>query len=146
MQPSFDFDPNECVVLVVDDNAVNRKLLGWMLSHYKLEFLQACDGKEAIDVVKKTRNVTGNPTDPQIGLVWMDLDMPIMDGLEATAYIRNELGLTSLPVIALTACALDEDKEKALQSGVTEFQAKPIKRDTVHSKCQFYLCGEERQS
>lgn len=134
----FGFAPNEAVVLVVDDNVMNQKLLGRMLKSFNLESRQARNGQEAVEAMLKSRNYTNDQNDPNIRLILMDLSMPVMDGCEASAKIRS-LGLRDVPIMALTAAAIDEDKEKAMKAGVTDYSTKPILREDLHSKCVQYL-------
>eukprot|EP00977_Amphora_coffeiformis_P006544 scaffold1404_cov166-Amphora_coffeaeformis.AAC.11 len=127
------------VVLVVDDNDMNRKLLKRMLTQFKLEHREAANGQEAVDVMLNSRNFNQNPDAPEIALVLMDLSMPIMDGYEATAAIRQHRNFAHLPIIALTAATIEEGKQRAIEVGVTEYQTKPIKRDVLYNLCQRYL-------
>jgi CheY-like chemotaxis protein len=134
-------EPKSAVVLVVDDNEMNRKLLGRMLSNINVEYELAADGQEALDAMARSRNVTNDPDAPQIGLILMDMQMPICDGVEAIERIRAQK--LTLPIIALTANALDEWKQKALQAGATDFATKPILRDALHAKCRQYLTTQD---
>jgi len=135
----FDFPKGTGVVLVVDDNDMNRKLLKRMLTQFKLEHREAANGQEAVDVMLNSRNFNQNPDAPEIALVLMDLSMPIMDGYEATAAIRQHRNFAHLPIIALTAATIEEGKQRAIEVGVTEYQTKPIKRDVLYNLCQRYL-------
>lgn len=135
--PKFRFEKNRNVVLVTDDNAVNRKLLGRMLSYFNIEHQQAEHGKAAVDIMRQSRNLTGEETAPHFGLVFMDLSMPVMDGYEAIEALRS-MGL-DVPIVALTANALQQEQQKALSIGATEFATKPILRPVLHSKCKQYL-------
>jgi len=140
MLSKFNFVPNSKVVLVTDDNTVNRKMLCRMLSNFNLEYKQAVNGLEAVDIILSSRNVTNNPDAPWFGLVLMDLSMPIMGGCEATRILRRKR--VKIPIIALTANALEETQEDALCAGATEFVAKPILRTDLYNKCQKYLVDD----
>lgn len=130
-------------MLVVDDNAVNCKLLGRMLKHFKLEYRTANNGQEAIDAFLESRNVNPQNTDaPYYALVFMDWQMPIMDGREATEKLR-EMKL-DVPIVALTANAAQKHKDEALAAGANEFATKPILRDELFKKCQMYLPSLEK--
>lgn len=122
---------------VYDNEKVNRKLIGKMLSLFNIEYDQAENGQLAVDTMARSRNVTGDPNAPHFGLVIMDLCMPVMDGYEAIETLRRR-GL-QLPIIALTANALAEGRQKAMDVGATEFATKPILRPTLHAKCTLYL-------
>ena len=139
----FNFDYNEKVVLVTDDNAINRKLLGRMLKHFHLQYITAENGQEAVDLMKQSRNFTHNPEAPYIGLVLMDWSMPVMDGYTAIRTIRGSLEL-DVPIVALTACALEEGLQELMKAGSNEISTKPILRDELLRLCRRYLV--ERQS
>ncbi|GAX13824.1 hypothetical protein FisN_30Lh122 [Fistulifera solaris] len=117
-------------VLVVDDNTVNRKILGRMLTSFHLEIEFATNGQEAVDILASRSG---------FDLVLMDLDMPVLDGISATRIIRKELRLTELPVIALTAYAVQTQAKEALDAGVTEFATKPILKEDLRQMCSRYL-------
>mmetsp|Transcript_26299 Transcript_26299/g.46399 ORF Transcript_26299/g.46399 Transcript_26299/m.46399 type:complete len:550 (+) Transcript_26299:97-1746(+) len=120
--PKFDFPSQESVVLVVDDNAMNRKLLSRMLKSFNLELQEACNGQEAVDAMLRSRNYTGNQSDPRIGFVLMDLSMPVMGGCEATELIRQH-GI-DVPIMALTAAAIEEGRDRAIDAGATLYKTK----------------------
>ncbi len=115
-------------ILVVEDNKLNqlvmRKLLG---SFPNTTFSVVENGQEAIDALKKEI----------YDLVLMDLQMPIMDGYEATKLIRNgALGDTigNIPIIAVTADAMEETRDRVLRIGMNDYMTKPIKRDLLLDK------------
>ena len=134
----FHLPSNDNVVLVVDDNLLNRKLLGKMLSHFNLEHQFACDGQQAVDAMLQSRNYTGEPNAPLFSLVLMDLSMPVLDGVAAIRILRESHSL-DLPILALTANAIETSRQDALKAGATEFLTKPILRDDLHAKCFQYL-------
>lgn len=124
-------------VLVVDDNAINRKILIRMLKQIDVEYSQAENGKEAVEYMEHSRNYTKQPQDSQVGLILMDWSMPVMDGCEATKVIRN-MNL-DLPIVSLTACALEEGFHQLKEAGSNEIVTKPIRRDDLHQLCRKYL-------
>ncbi len=65
--------------------------------------------------------------------------MPVMDGYEAIRQLRNKLNLKDVPIVALTASAMEDEKVKALRAGATEFATKPLLRPALHKKCLEYL-------
>jgi signal transduction histidine kinase/ActR/RegA family two-component response regulator len=136
----FTFDSHRDKILIVDDNHINRKLLGRMVSHFNLEYELASNGQEAVDIMMQSRNKTQEPTATQFGLIIMDLSMPVLDGCQATRILRGSN--LDIPILALTACALDANKQEAIEAGVTEFLTKPILRDLLLEKCKYYLLGE----
>lgn len=108
-------------VLVVEDNPVNRKVIQAMLGKLGLHIDTVENGQEALDAI------TGGL---KPDLVLMDVQMPVMDGLQATAEIRRweaagERG--HLPIVALTAGAFEEDHLRCTAAGMDDFLAKPIK-------------------
>lgn len=109
------------MVLVVDDNAANLKLVVTLLSELNLPVLSASSGEEAINLVRQN----------DIDLIYMDIQMPNMNGLETTRHIRelNERG--KMPIIALTAHAMADEKEALLKAGMNDYQTKPITQDRL---------------
>lgn len=79
--PPFNFPPGHGLVLVVDDNEVNRKLLGRMLERFNLEYRFGSNGQEAVDIMKNSWNYTRNPEAPRIGMILMDVSMPVVSFL-----------------------------------------------------------------
>jgi polar amino acid transport system substrate-binding protein len=109
-----------CRVLLVEDNEINQQVASELLSQAGLVVDIADNGKRAVDLL----------TDPaaraRYGAVLMDLQMPEMDGFEATRFIRQELGDADLPIIAMTAHALTEERVKCMEAGMNDHVAKPI--------------------
>jgi two-component system, cell cycle response regulator DivK len=104
-------------ILVVEDNEDTREILLYRITNMgNFDVLMASHGKEALEI--------GNRTKPD--LVIMDLKMPVMDGWEATKAIRQSDWGRNLPIIALTAQAMEKDEEKALDAGCDDYIAKPI--------------------
>lgn len=114
----------DCCVLVVEDNDTNRKVIEALLRKIGLKSLSVENGQEAVTVI-----MNGGKVD----LVLMDCQMPVMDGFAATCEIRQwELavgipqGKVRVPIVALTAGAFVEDREKCLAAGMDDFLAKPV--------------------
>ncbi len=114
-----DFE-NICV-LVVEDNEINQSLIKHLFKSWQLDFDLATNGKEAIDklILKK------------YNLILMDIQMPEMDGYTATQEIRNKLK-SDIPIIAMTAHALEGEREKCLSYGMNEYISKPIREQLLH--------------
>ena len=110
-------------VLVVDDNEVNLLIAGEMLSHAGVEVHTAEDGAQAL------QRLQAEPFD----LVFMDMQMPVMDGLEATRRIRALTDKPRVPIVAMTANALPADRERCLQAGMDDVITKPIDPDRLVS-------------
>lgn len=83
-------------------------------------------------------------TEPRVDLVLMDIMMPEMDGYEAMERIRRDLNLTELPIIALTAKAMKHDRDRAIESGASDYISKPLNLDQLFSVLSVWLTSEER--
>ena len=116
-------------ILVVDDNAANRLFLKRLLASAGFEVICAVDGQEAVDRFQDIR--------PH--LVFMDLRMPVMDGIEATKLIKATPEGAVTPVIALTACTFGMDRQKALEAGCDDFLGKPFKKAALFALMETYL-------
>jgi CheY-like chemotaxis protein len=115
-------------VLLVEDNEFNQLLALSILENWKVDIFCANNGVEAIEILKK------QPFD----VVLMDIQMPIMGGLEATQRIRNELRL-SIPIIALTANAMKSELESYMQEGMNDYVTKPfVQQDLLKVLCRFF--------
>lgn len=109
-------------VLLVDDNATNRKVASQILMKAGCEVLMASSGQEAINVLQKDSN---------FDLVLMDIQMPEMDGMETTRRLKV-LNLASLPpIVAMTAYAMKEDRKRFLAAGMDDYLAKPIRAQQI---------------
>jgi PAS domain S-box-containing protein len=115
-------------ILVVEDIALNQLLMKTLLEDFGFEMDVAGNGKIALEKLRTTR----------YDIVLMDLQMPVMNGFEATKYIRNELHLT-LPIIALTADVTTVDVEKCKAVGMNDYISKPIDDKLLYSKIIKYL-------
>jgi PAS domain S-box-containing protein len=109
-------------ILLAEDNPVNQKLAKMMLTKAGYQVEVANNGKEAV------AKYTASPED--FDLVFMDVQMPKMDGMDATKAIR-EKGFDSIPIVAMTAHAMKGDMEKCLEVGMDDYISKPIKRELV---------------
>jgi CheY-like chemotaxis protein len=103
-------------ILIAEDNPVNRELLRELLETRGYSVSEACNGQEALREIEKVR--------PDILL--LDLDMPVLDGFATVRKIRENPRLASLPVLAVTAYAMQGDREKVLASGFDGYLSKPI--------------------
>jgi len=119
-------------ILVVEDNTINRQLMLALLDKRGDRVTEAEDGLKAIDLLEKHHYA--------FDLVLMDVQMPHMDGLEATHEIRKREDSTGqhLPVIAMTAHALKEDRERCLAAGMDDYLAKPINRKDLFALLDRY--------
>ncbi len=109
-------------ILVVEDNPINQKVAEIMLSKAGHDITMACNGLEAVDIYFKQPE--------SFDMIFMDVQMPEMDGLEATRTIR-EKGGADIPIVALTAHAMKGDREKCLESGMNDYMTKPFKKEIL---------------
>ncbi len=114
-------------ILVVDDNDMNRLVASTILENYGAVIVEAANGEEALFALDK------NKTD----LVLMDIQMPVLNGYDATRIIRNSGN--KVPVIALTANAIKGENEKCIEAGMNDYIAKPFKEDEFLKKIAFWL-------
>ena len=109
---------NNLRVLVVEDNTINQDVARRILELDGAEVTIAGDGQQACDHLRQYANT--------VDVVLMDVQMPVMDGIAATRHIRGELGLTELPIIALTAGVTQADRDTCLDAGMIDFVTKPL--------------------
>lgn len=103
-------------ILLVEDNPINQMVATEILTSADMVIHKAGNGHEAIEILKEM----------EFDAVLMDIQMPGMDGIEATGIIRNELHLKHLPIIAMTANAMSGDREKCISAGMNDYISKPI--------------------
>ena len=114
-------------LLVVDDNDINKRLLAKVLEQENLDVSYASNGQEAVDL-RKSEN---------FDIIFMDIQMPVMDGVEASQEIRkyeNTESLVPVPIVALTANTGKDDRESYLAAGMNDYMAKPIMIDDVRQR------------
>jgi CheY-like chemotaxis protein len=116
-------------VLVVEDNEINRKVMSYNLEPAGIQITMANDGKEAVKKLEKGE---------QFDLIIMDLQMPVMNGFQATVYIRQKLKL-QIPIIAMTASALKNEELKCLQLGMNEYLTKPFAPEELFKLLEKYF-------
>jgi signal transduction histidine kinase/CheY-like chemotaxis protein/ligand-binding sensor domain-containing protein len=118
------------IVLVAEDDPVNMLLISEVLTKMGFTVVEASNGRQAIDLF--------NLHHPQI--IFMDINMPEMDGLEATQAIRSSSWLQrDIPIIALTADAMTEDRERCLQAGMNNFVSKPFRLEEIEKIVRDYI-------
>jgi PAS domain S-box-containing protein len=115
-------------VLVAEDNAVNQQVIRMMLENVGVQVTLVETGAEALEAVKSER----------FDIIFMDVQMPEMDGLEATELILNEVDKNAY-IVAMTANVLSEDRDKCLEAGMVEFLGKPVLNDTLIQKLDSFL-------
>ena len=117
-------------VLIVEDNEINREIGVQLLHQFGLDVLEACHGQEALEVY---RAVLDDPDGAPIDLVLMDVQMPVMDGLSATAALRRieHPAAASVPIVAMTAHGMREDRARSLAAGMNDHLTKPVDPDDL---------------
>ena len=120
-------------ILLVEDNEINRQVARELLERMGLEVVMALNGVQAVDMVRQE----------DYDLVFMDIQMPEMDGYQATRVIRESLHKEKLIIIAMTAHAMAGDRERCLRAGMNDHIAKPLNPDGLRQMiCQWLQVGE----
>jgi CheY-like chemotaxis protein/HPt (histidine-containing phosphotransfer) domain-containing protein len=124
-------------VLVVEDNIVNQQVAGLLLERLGCRVDTAANGKEAVEMV----------TSIGYDVVFMDCQMPVMDGYEATREIRaREVGSTHLPIIAMTAHAMAGAREACLAAGMNDYVSKPVRREAFQRTLEQWIPAAARRA
>jgi len=108
-------------LLLAEDNGINQKLAKLVFKKLGYECDIVSNGKEAVDILNNN----------QYSIIFMDMQMPVMDGLKATEIIVDKYGKEANNIVAITANAFNEDKEKCLKAGMTDFISKPINQNEI---------------
>jgi len=119
-------------ILIVEDNEMNRDMLSRRLARRGYQIMMAVDGEEGIAAAKRE-----NPD-----LILMDIQLPEMDGYEATQQIKSIAELKTIPIIAVTSYALSGDEAKARAAGCDGYIAKPFSPRELLAKVRKYLSDE----
>jgi len=123
-------------ILIAEDNAVNRELLRELLEIRGYVVEEACDGEEALRMIEQT----------QPDLLLLDIGMPLLDGFGVVSKIREDPRLASLPVVAVTAYAMQGDREKILNSGFNGYLSKPVNAGALAEELERLLGKQEHRS
>ena len=118
-------------ILIVEDNEENRDALSRRLQRRGFEVLMAPDGKAGVLMAQEDKP----------DLILMDMNMPEIDGWEATRQIKASSQTQSVPVIALTAHAMSGDRERALEAGCTDYHTKPVEFAKLLAQIESILQG-----
>jgi CheY-like chemotaxis protein len=118
-------------ILIAEDLDENRIALKLMLKLAGFEPLEASDGEQALEMVRKEKP----------DLVLMDISLPLLDGLQATRKLRADTGLEQLPIIIVSAYDNPETRDEARASGGTDYISKPIEFDQLKEMIVKYLTG-----
>jgi CheY-like chemotaxis protein len=116
-------------ILLVEDNEMNRDMLSRRLVRNGFEIVMAVNGQEGLDLASSE-----NPD-----LILLDMSLPVLDGWEAARRLKADAATARIPVIALTAHAMVQDKEKALAAGCDDFDTKPVELPRLLEKINSLL-------
>ncbi len=116
-------------ILVVEDNETNMYLIRFILENAGHRVIEACDGASGVETVKKEKP----------DLILMDMQLPVMDGYQATKKIRELKEGKNTPIVAITSYAMVGDREKTLNAGCTAYLEKPINPETFLQELNKYL-------
>jgi CheY-like chemotaxis protein len=116
-------------ILLVEDNEMNRDMLSRRLARKGYEVIVAVDGREGVDMA---RSETPD-------LILMDMSLPVMDGWEASRTLKADGKTRPIPIIALTAHALSEDRQSALDAGCDDYDTKPVDLKRLLGKMEALL-------
>ncbi|MBF0226516.1 MAG: response regulator [Desulfobacterales bacterium] len=122
-------------ILLVEDNEINQQVASEILENAGFKIVIAANGQEAIEVVNKQ----------DFDAVLMDIQMPILDGYQATKSIRKDSKYKDLPIIAMTASAMTQDREKAMESGMNDHVSKPIMINELFTTLLKWIKPGERE-
>ncbi|WP_237391657.1 CHASE3 domain-containing protein [Paenibacillus dendrobii] len=123
-------------VLVVDDDIRNVYALANALERYNMHVLTAQNGYECLDILQQ---------EPDISIILMDIMMPEMDGYQTMKNIRQTLELSELPILALTAKAMKEDRDKCLAAGASDYLSKPLNINEVISRMKVWMTKSQME-
>jgi two-component system, cell cycle response regulator DivK len=121
-------------VLLVEDNEMNRDMLSRRLIRRGYEVVFAVDGKQGVDLARSEK--------PDI--ILMDMSLPVMDGWEATRLVKADAATRGVPVLGLTAHAMDGDREKAIEAGCDDYDTKPVEFERLVGKIERLLGDGKR--
>jgi two-component system, cell cycle response regulator DivK len=116
-------------ILVVEDNEMNRDMLARRLQRRGYEVVIAVDGQEGVALAQSEAP----------DLILMDMSLPVLDGWEATRQLKAASETKSIPIVALTAHAMSDDREKALEAGCDDYDTKPIEMPRLLAKVEALL-------
>ena len=117
------------VILIVEDDPRNLKLIRDLLQIRGYTTLEATDGKQGVDMARAKMP----------DLILMDIQMPVMDGFEATSILKADPVTKSITIVALTAFAMQGDREKCMEAGFNDYITKPLDTRAFMTKIKEYL-------
>lgn len=117
------------IVLLVEDNEMNRDMLSRRLQRKGYEVVLAVDGQQGIDLCR------ADPPD----ILLLDMSLPVKDGWQVASEMKADSALCDIPIIALTAHAMADDRQRALQAGCDDYDTKPVDLPRLLTKIQRLL-------
>lgn len=122
-------------VLLVEDNEDNRRVYRTILEHYGYEVIEAVDGEEGVRLARRERP----------DLILMDVSIPLLDGWQATRILKAEPATSHIPIIALTAHAMQSDRQMATDVGCDGYLAKPVSPREVADMVRHWIGSPREQ-
>lgn len=123
------------IILLVEDNEMNRDMLSRRLIRKGYTVITAVDGQSCIDTA----------TREQPDIILMDMQLPVIDGWEATRRLKSDSATASIPVVALTAHAMASDRQEAIAAGCDDYDTKPVELPRLLEKIQLLLNANDAE-
>lgn len=121
-------------ILLVEDNEMNRDMLSRRLERRGYEVVIAEDGAQGVEMAGRTRP----------DLILMDMSLPVLSGWDATRQLKSADATRYIPIIALTAHAMNEDRQRAFEAGCDEYESKPVELPQLVAKIEVLLARGEK--
>jgi CheY-like chemotaxis protein len=118
------------MIMIVDDDERNTFALSSYLETWEIKTMIALNGQEAIGLLQKG---------PKPDIILLDMMMPVMDGYETLSALKNDDSLKNIPVIAITARAMKDDKEKCMEAGAWDYISKPVDLNVLINKINNWI-------
>ena len=123
-------DFNGIKILLVEDNTINQKVFAGVLNRANIDITNANNGKEALDILNSNQ---------EFDIIFMDINMPIMDGYSATTKIRAKQKYNSLPIIALSALTSSSEVNKMFECGMNGYLSKPLRKEKLYTAFKLFI-------
>ena len=121
-------------ILLVEDNELNRDMLSRRLIRRGFDVVIAIDGGQGVDMA-----ISESPN-----LILLDMSLPVINGWDAAKKLKSDVNTNSIPIIALTAHAMEGDREKTLEAGCDEYETKPVEFKRLLDKINSFLEGTDQ--
>jgi len=123
-------DYNGIKILLVEDNTINQKVFAGVLNRASIDITNANNGKEALDILNSNQ---------EFDIIFMDINMPVMDGYNATTKIRARQKFNSLPIIALSALTSSSEVNKMFECGMNGYLSKPLRKEKLYTAFKLFI-------